>query len=288
MTPQRVRPPIEPRRRDLDPLRRTHRPAGRDEQLALRQARPARARADGSPRLGPVPSTSRGQGRGDHGDVAAAGAFSPRVGLGRLDRPGRGDRVEHDLVEPLQALPGVAVLDQGLGVPGLDRFGLVVADPRVRREREPRLVGTGRVRTPCRGSGCPRARAGPTSTSRRAVMHRPCGGLVRLVPLEERHDDGGLAARGRAADPVDPVVDQRGHFGTPVRVQAQAEQIGLGDLEQPGRADADGQQLALLTTADPFQPEDRAPLLDAAEVVPAPAVLARIRDGGRRRRSART
>ena len=71
------------------------------------------------------------------------------------------------------------------------------------------------------------------------------------------------------ADPVDPVVNQRGHLATPVGFQAQAEQIGFGDLEQPGRADADREQIALLTTPDAFEPKDRAPLLDPAKVAAA-------------------
>ncbi len=117
---------------------------------------------DGSARPGLARQAEPGQSRRDHRDVTAAGALPPCVSLGRLERQRRGDRVENDLVKPLQTLPGVAILDQGLGVPWLDGFGLVETDPRVRREREPRLVGARRDRHPVEESDARRSRAGPT------------------------------------------------------------------------------------------------------------------------------
>ena len=97
------------------------------------------------------------------------------------------------------------------------------------------------------------------STSRRAVMNRPCGASCGSSRSMSVTDEGSSPTRNRAADPVDPVVDQRGHLGTPLRVQTQTEQIGFRHLEQPGRADPHGKQCAWLTTADPFEPNIEPP-----------------------------
>ncbi len=181
-----------------------------------------------------------------------------------------GQEVQGRPVEVVESRPRVTRLDHvGRATDG-DLAGRLCHEPEVLGHREPRLELGGRERhlvEQRRGAaavahpGDPRAHAVPRTRLER-------GGHLPRKLLAEPGRDGPVE---RQADAEQPVVDQHGDLLGESLLEAQPDQISARELQQLRRSGPHGQQAPSRSSPHPADREDRAPLLDAAEV-PTPAL----------------
>ena len=187
-----------------------------------------------------------------------------------------GDEIEDGPVKVVQARPGIARCGSWPCV------SHAVTRQAVAR-REPEVLGQGKAGLELASTGAGpgrgtidvpprwRTQATPSRTPKRACRGSNVGDRCSQSSSWRagiRHEPA-----QRTADPEHPVVDQHGDLLGQPFLEAQPDQVAAGELQQLRRPGPDGQQAAARSTANAADREDRAPLLDPAEVPPAvPAV----------------